>query len=74
MAWCAQHQPILKKCKDLMNKMDWEVKISHCYHKSNKVLDELANLVTVKELGFIFLQNLSLEWRDVLYVDNVGAS
>jgi len=74
MVSCVQHQLVLKKYKDLVNKTHWEVKISHCYHKPNKVLDKLANLVTFKELGFIFLQDLSLELRDILYVDNVDVA
>ena len=44
---CKMNQPlyfIMRECKELMARRDWEVKLRHCYREANRVADYFANL------------------------------
>jgi len=47
------------KCKDVIAREDWEVKIPHFYSKVNCVVDRLANLGIGKDLGVVCFQSPS---------------
>ena len=46
---------IIKKCKALIARVEWEVEVAHCYREANRAADWLANFgVTSKEKLVIF--------------------
>ena len=43
-SWSREHEPLMDRCKKLIQSQDWEIKISHCYRETNQVVDKLDNM------------------------------
>ena len=42
--WNPVNKPFITQRKQLIERTDWEIKITHCYREANQVADKLANL------------------------------
>ena len=71
-SWNLVHKPLIMKCTDIIARDDWEVKVSHCYSKINRVLDRLPNLGIEKDLGVVYFQSRPKEVINAMNADVVG--
>ena len=53
-SWNLVHKPLITQCKLLIERNDWEVKVSHCYREANWVADKLASLGINSDVGIIY--------------------
>ena len=44
MACNAKYHAIVKRCRKLVQSLDWEIKVLHCFREANQLVDVLANL------------------------------
>ena len=58
---CQPNQPlyfIIKECRELMTRSEWEIKISHCYRKANRAADYFANLRVTQNNPLVIFDSL----------------
>ena len=53
----ARHEAIVKRCKGLLESLDWAMVVSHCYREANQVTDALANIGVDLNCHFVFLMS-----------------
>ena len=68
-----RYYAIIQWCKDLIDSPGWGVIISHCYRKSNQVVDILANLGIELNCDLELFNEPPKEVFASLYADHLGA-
>ena len=53
---------IVKNCKELLHDLRWSIKLSHCYRKSNRVANRLANLGIGQSTPIVIFETPSHSW------------
>ena len=65
---------LIKKCRALISRVEWEVKISHCFREANKVADWLANHGVGLTENFVLLEAVPKDLHAVLLEDLGGVA
>ena len=65
---------IIRKCLALINREEWEVKVTHCYREANRAADWLANYGVNLQEKFVMLQAVPKDLHAVLLEDLGGVS
>ena len=51
------HKPHITQCKQLIERDDWEIKITHYYREANQVAEKLANLGLDNDIGVVYFNS-----------------
>lgn len=76
-AECPSSSPyihIIRKCKALMARPEWDVTMAHCYREANRVADWLANFGVRSEQKLVILSAIPKDLRAILLEDQSGVS
>lgn len=65
---------IVRKCKALISRTDWEVSIGHCYREANRAADCLANLGVQSEQKIIMIEAVPKDLHAILLEDISGVT
>lgn len=63
---------IIRKCKTLINRPEWEVTITHCYREANRVADWLANYGVNADLTVVIFEAVPMDLKAVKLEDIGG--
>jgi len=69
----ARHHGIVQRWNDLLQSLDWEVRVTHCYRELNQVADSLVNLGVGLNGDFVYFNEPPRKVLTLLYADQVGA-
>ncbi|KAJ8451425.1 hypothetical protein Cgig2_017816 [Carnegiea gigantea] len=73
-SWNPIHKLLITQCKNLMERTDWEIKVTHCYREANQVADKFANLGITSDVGATYFDSPPKEILDALHADFVEAA
>lgn len=62
----------IRRCKEMVNKQDWEVVVSHCYREANRAADWLANYGVGLIPKLVIMEAAPVSLRTVLLEDVSG--
>ena len=65
---------IIRKCKSLISRQDWEVTIGYCYREANRAADWLANFGVQLEQKWVSFGAAPKDLRAVLLEDLSGVA
>ena len=60
---------IIKECQEQISKRGWEVTLSHCYRKANRIRNHFANLGVSQNSSLIIFESPSRPISTMLFED-----
>jgi len=70
----SEYNGIIQQCKILIDRADWEVRITHCFREANQVADKLANMGLEGQLGVKLYHAPPEVVRGALLSDQMGVA